>query len=41
MQIKYKDEVKKLMVDKTEEYVAFQLPLKFSRNIISHHFSLN
>lgn len=41
MQGKYKDEVKKLIVDETEEYIAFQFALKFPRNILSHHFSLN
>ena len=41
MQIKYKDEVKKLMVDTAKEYTTFQLALKFPRSIISHHFSLN
>lgn len=41
MQIKYKDEVKTLMVDKTEKYGAFLFALKSPRNTISHHFSLN
>ena len=39
MQIKYEDEVKKLMVDKAEGHTTFQLALKFPRNMIAHRFS--
>lgn len=41
MQIKREDEVKKLVVEGAEEYVAFQFALKFPRNILAHHLSLN
>lgn len=41
MQIKYEDEVTELIVDEMEGYVAFQFALKFPRNILSCHFSLN
>lgn len=41
MQIKREDEVKKLVVEGAEEYVAFQFALKFPRNILTHHLSLN